>query len=134
MKIPSPYQRKRARIEIIPLIDIMFFLLATFVVVSMSMVKNQGIVVKLPSAETSAAQERSEAVTISITESGEIYLNKDMVTLPELQERLKRIQQTTADLSVLINGDEEADFGLAISVFDQVRLLGISKVSVQTKK
>jgi biopolymer transport protein ExbD len=50
--IPSPRGQKRARIEIIPLIDIMFFLLATFVMVSLSMVKNQGIPVRLPSAAT----------------------------------------------------------------------------------
>lgn len=52
MKIPAAHQRRRARIEIIPLIDIMFFLLATFVIVSLSMVKNQGIEVQLPTAET----------------------------------------------------------------------------------
>ena len=57
MKITSPVSRKKARIEIIPLIDIMFFLLATFVMVSMSMVKNQGIAVNLPKASTSAAQQ-----------------------------------------------------------------------------
>ena len=58
MRIPSPTVARRARIEIIPLIDIMFFLLATFVMVSLSMVKNQGIPIRLPVATTSAPQDR----------------------------------------------------------------------------
>lgn len=55
-KIPSPRSNKRARIEIIPLIDIIFFLLATFVMVSLSMVQNRGIPVTLPAAATGAPQ------------------------------------------------------------------------------
>jgi len=58
MRIPSV--RRRARIEIIPLIDIIFFLLATFVMVSTSMIKNLGITVQLPVASTSAPQDRKD--------------------------------------------------------------------------
>ena len=76
MKIPAAYQRKRARIEIIPLIDIMFFLLATFVVVSLSMIRNEGITVRLPSAKSATQVERSASITVSISEAGEIYLDK----------------------------------------------------------
>ena len=78
MIIPSPYAKRRARIEIIPLIDIVFFLLATFVMVSLSMVKNKGIDVNLPSATTSAQQVKNNQYTaITVTEKGEIYFNKD---------------------------------------------------------
>ena len=81
MKIPAAYQRKRARIEIIPLIDIMFFLLATFVVVSLSMIRNEGITVRLPTAQSATQEERSASITVSISEAGEIYLDKDKVAL-----------------------------------------------------
>lgn len=134
MKIPATFQRKRARIEIIPLIDIMFFLLATFVVVSLSMIRNEGIAVRLPSAESGTQEERNTAVTVSITEAGEIYVDKDKVALPELRDRLRAAKEAEPGLAVFINGDERADFGIAVGVFDQVRMLGIAKVSVQTTK
>jgi biopolymer transport protein ExbD len=134
MKIPAAYQRKRARIEIIPLIDIMFFLLATFVVVSLSMIRNEGITVRLPSAQSATQEERSASITVSISESGEIYLDKDNVALPELRERLRAAKEAEPELAVFINGDERADFGIAVGVFDQVRMLGIAKVSVQTTR
>lgn len=134
MKIPATFQRKRARIEIIPLIDIMFFLLATFVVVSLSMIRNEGIAVRLPSAESGTQEERNTAVTVSITEAGEIYVDKDKVALSELRDRLRAAKEAEPGLAVFINGDERADFGIAVGVFDQVRMLGIAKVSVQTTK
>jgi biopolymer transport protein ExbD len=134
VKIPAPYQRKRARIEIIPLIDIMFFLLATFVMVSLSMVKNQGIVVRLPAAESGAPVERSHAVRVSVDASGTLLLDREAVSLPALRERLRALKLADPELSVFINGDERADFGLAVSVLDEVRLLGIAKVTVQTRR
>jgi biopolymer transport protein ExbD len=134
MKIPATYQRKRARIEIIPLIDIMFFLLATFVVVSLSMIRNEGITVRLPSAQSATQEERSASITVSISEAGEVYLDKDKVALSELGERLRAAKQVEPELAVLINGDERADFGIAVCVFDQLRMLGIAKVSVQTTR
>ena len=134
MKIPLTFQRKRARIEIIPLIDIIFFLLATFVMVSMSMVKNQGIVVRLPSAVTSAPQDRKSTATISIAENGGIYLDKEVMTLESLRMKLQMLKNGNPELTVFINGDERADFGKAVGILDEVRLLGITKVSIQTKK
>ena len=133
MRITSPYPRKRARIEIIPLIDIIFFLLATFVMVSLSMVKNQGITVKLPTAVTSAPEDRKLSVTVSINETGQIYLDTELMSMENLQGRLSKLKRENPNLTVFINGDERADFGKAIEVFDQIRLIGITKVSVQTK-
>jgi biopolymer transport protein ExbD len=133
MNIPSPRGAKKARIEIIPLIDIIFFLLATFVMVSMSMIKNQGIAVNLPIAATSAAQERKDYSSISVTEAGEYFFNKEGVTLEQLVERLKAVKATAADPRVFINGDQKAELGKAIAVLDEVRKLGISKVAIETK-
>lgn len=134
MKIPLPTIRRRARIEIIPLIDIVFFLLATFVMVSLSMVKNQGILVNLPAATTSAALDRSNLKTITIKETGEIYLDKVAFSQSEIIQRLAAFKSQDPDLKVLINGDEKASLGDAIGILDEVRKLGISKVAVQTKK
>ncbi len=134
MKIVTPYRRRKARIEIIPLIDIIFFLLATFVMVSMSMVKNSGVVVRLPTAVTGSAQDRKSTATISITQNGDIYLDKVMITIGDLKEKLKTLKANDPELTVFISGDTEADFGKAIEVLDEVRLLGITKVAIQTRK
>ncbi len=133
MRVPLPHSKRRARIEIIPLIDIVFFLLATFVMVSMSMVKNQGVAVRLPAAATGAPQETKKYNVISVTRPGEIYFNKDKITLQELPQRLKKLKETEAEPNVFINGDEQALFGDAVSVLDEVRKLGIKKVSLQTR-
>src|SRR5215210_415142 len=112
--IPSPRSQKRARIEIIPLIDIMFFLLATFVMVSLSMIKNQGIAVNLPGAATSTSQERKDYVALSVTEAGEYYFNKEALALEQIVERLRSLKSTEPEPRVFINGDTKAEFGKAI--------------------
>jgi biopolymer transport protein ExbD len=132
--IPSPRGHKRARIEIVPLIDIMFFLLATFVMVSLSMVKNQGIPVRLPSAATGQAEERKDAATISVSAAGQIYLDKEELSLEALSSKLAALKNANAELKIFINGDEDARLGLAIEVLDTTRQLGISKVAFETKK
>ncbi|MDR4499475.1 MAG: biopolymer transporter ExbD [Candidatus Scalindua sp.] len=134
MKIPLPVKRRKARIEIIPLIDVIFFLLATFVMVSLSMVKNQGVRVNLPSVATSTPQERETAITITFTRSGEIYLNQEKLSSELLSQRLKQLKAENPDTKVFINGDKEAYFGNAIQILDEVRSLGITKVAIQTKQ
>ena len=132
--IPSPRGSRRARIEIIPLIDIMFFLLATFVMVSLSMVKNQGIPVRLPAAASGQPQDRKDATTISVSAAGQVYLDKEELSLEVLSARLAKLKEANAELRVFINGDEDARLGLAIDVLDATRKLGITKVAFETKK
>ncbi len=134
MRISGPSVRRRTRIEIIPLIDVVFFLLATFVMVSLSMVKNQGIPLRLPRAASGLPQERARAVTISLTEQGELYLNKALVRREELEQQLRHLKDAEPELSVFINGDVGASFGSAIEVLDLVRTLDISTVSIQTAR
>jgi len=132
MDIPSPRARRRARIEIIPLIDIMFFLLATFVMVSLSMIRNQGINVNLPIASTSAPQDRRSFVSITVTEKGEFYWNKDPVDLAAVVSHLRQLKQTEADPKVFINGDAKAHFEDIVAVLDEARKVGITKVAIET--
>ena len=133
MRISLPSAKKRARIEIIPLIDVVFFLLATFVMVSMSMIKNQGVPVRLPSAVTSASEDRKTSVTVSLTESGEIFLDKEKLSTDELKSRLSSLKASEPNLKVFINGDEQALFGQAVKVLDDIRGIGITRISIQTK-
>lgn len=131
--IPSPRSKRRARIEIIPLIDIIFFLLATFVMVSLSMVKNRGIAVNLPAAASAASQERSEFATISINAGGDLFFNKARVDELQLEAALRQLLAQNTDPRVFINGDTKAEFGKAIAVLDTVRKLGITKVAIETQ-
>lgn len=131
--IPSPAAKKRARIEIIPLIDIIFFLLATFIMVSLSMVKNKGIPVNLPVASTTQPQDRKDFASITLTEKGEVYFNKAMVTPAELEASLKDLLAQNPEPKVFINGDSKAEFGKAVEALDVVRRLGITKIAIETK-
>ncbi len=134
MKIPSPRIARRARIEIIPLIDIMFFLLATFVMVSLSMVKNQGLPVKLPVASTSAPQDRKDYTSITVNDKGEFFFNKAPVTREELGPRLTALKASQADPKIFINGDGKAEFDNVVAILDETRKAGISKVAIETRK
>ena len=93
--------KKSARIEIIPLIDIIFFLLATFIMVSLSMSKNQGVQVALPNAGTAASlgdqQEMDKAVTLSVTENGDVFFNKEKITLAQLPLKLQTYKTGAID-------------------------------------
>ncbi len=129
---------KRARIEIIPLIDIIFFLLATFIMVSLSMTKNQGVQVALPTASSTASlgdnQEMEKAVTLSVTAKGDIFYNKDKITIAQLPMKLQTLKSTSKDPRVILNSDAGADFKHVVAVLDEVRKIGIQKVGINTDK
>jgi biopolymer transport protein ExbD len=133
MIVPSPRSRRRARIEIIPLIDVVLFLLATFMMVSLSMIQNRGIPVRLPAATTGAAQERGVSASITIAADGSVFFDEERVDAEQLDARLAALRAAHDDPRVFINGDEEARFGQAISVLDQVRAHGIEKVAIETR-
>lgn len=131
--IPSPGARRKARIEIIPLIDIMFFLLATFVMVSLSMVKNKGIPVNLPGAATAQPQDRGETHFVTLTRSGEIVVDRQTIPPAALEGVLRDLQATDPDPRLLISGDTDSSFGTAVLVLDTSRRLGIHRIAIQTK-
>ena len=130
--IPSPRSKRRARIEIIPLIDIIFFLLATFVMVSLSMVRNRAIQVNLPAAATGTPQQPGDFATISIDAAGNLFFNKQPVDTAQLQTDLKDLLAGNPEPRVFIHGDANAAFGKAVAVLDEARTLGITKVAIET--
>lgn len=134
IQIALPQARKKARIEIVPLIDIIFFLLATFVLVSMSMVKNQGVPVRLPVAASSTALPRTETMILRVSPQGAIFIDKQAVTLEALPAQLENFKNSNADPKIILQGDKDAAYGEVIAVLDLIRKAGISKVAVQTTK
>lgn len=126
--------KKKARIEIIPLIDVIFFLLATFVLFTLSLNKSGGVPgISLPVSETGESRDPSGTVTISVTEAGTIAWNKDFISLSEFIDRLKTYKAQEPDGRILINGDEGALFNAALYVFDEARKTGFQKVFIETK-
>jgi biopolymer transport protein ExbD len=124
---------KKARIEIIPLIDVIFFLLATFVLFTLSLNKSAGPHVVLPSSETGEPRDPSGTATITVTAEGTMAWDKDPVTLDEFIARLQQFHiEHPEDARILINGDADASFSSVIYAFDEVRKVGISKVLIET--
>jgi biopolymer transport protein ExbD len=122
---------KKARIEIVPLIDCMFLLLVFFVYSMMTLTQPRGIAVTLPPSSDAPA-EKKEFVAVSITEAGEIYFEKDRVDLQLLAEKISQARSLKPSLRVLINGDKNARHGLVVHVLDILRKLSVTNVAIQT--
>ena len=129
-KIPS---ENEARIEIIPLIDIMFFLLAAFMLVSLSMVNMKSIKVNLPTATAATADAKRDFLNISVDKAGALFLDKKVVGQNELATTLASMHATNSSLRVFISGDKDARHGEIIRALDIVRSAGIEKVAFEIR-
>jgi biopolymer transport protein ExbD len=130
----SPGGKKKARIEIIPLIDVVFFLLATFVLFTLSLNKSGGVRVRLPQSTSSDPRDPAGTVTVSITEDNTIAWDQDLVSLDDFIARLTQYKQVAGpDAKILINGDENALFSSARYVLDEIRKVQIPKVLIETR-
>ena len=132
MKVPFDSPPRRPRIEIIPLIDVIFFLLASFLMVSLSMVKNQGIPVRLPVAATGKPNLADAPVTVTVSRQGVFSLNKQAMGLEALRRQLQALQRGDPDLKVILQGDAGSNFGDVVKALDELRKLGIERVAMQT--
>jgi biopolymer transport protein ExbD len=127
-----PQENAEARIEIIPLIDIMFFLLAAFMLVSLSMVNLKSVKVNLPTAAVGSSSKKG-IVDISVDKSGNTFLDKRPVADNELVLTLASAQKADPNLRVFISGDRDARHGQVIHVLDMVRSAGIDKVAFEIR-
>jgi biopolymer transport protein ExbD len=125
--------KKKARIEIIPLIDVVFFLLATFVLFTLSLKRIQSLPVNLPVATPpQPKKDDDDMVTLQISDAGTVYWNKEMITMSEITARLFQYKQSSSNPRVLVTGDDKAKFGPTILALDEVRKAGIQQVSIET--
>ncbi|MGA4645130.1 ExbD/TolR family protein [Limisphaera sp. 4302-co] len=129
MRIGSPLPHKKARIEIIPLIDIMFFLLASFMMASLTMIRLQSIKMDLPTATAATRDFKPDIINIAVDKLGDVYIEKQRVTLSELRLYLSNKYRINTNVPVYISGDKDATHGAVIRVLDIVRREGIQKVS-----
>src|SRR3989442_4697094 len=118
MKIGSPLPHTKARIEIIPLIDIMFFLLASFMMASLTMIKLQSIKMDLPTATAASRDFKPDILNIGVDKLGDIYIGKTQMTLVQLQAVLAEKYQNNTNIPVYISGDNDATHWAVIRGLD----------------
>ena len=133
MKLNHVMASRRARIEMIPLIDIVFLLLVFFIYAMLSMAVHRGVKVELPSA-TTAEVDDSDHIAITIDRNNQVFLNKQPVSVQALPARIRSRREERKDVPVFIAGDRSADLGLAIEILDVLRKNGIEQVSFQAKR
>ena len=133
MKILSPLPHKKARLEIIPLIDIMFFLLASFMLVSLTMTKQRTVSVNLPAAASSQTNLKPDTISLALNASGQVFFEKQAIALEALEAMLKERLAVNKDLPVYLSGDAATPHGAMVAVLDYVRRCGVTKVAFNVK-
>jgi biopolymer transport protein ExbD len=133
MNLTSPLPHKKARIEIIPLIDIMFFLLASFMMVSLSQVHMKGQKVNLPIGSSGETQSKKDYVSLSVDKDGYYYFDKERIALEDIHARLVKIFLSNPDAKIFIRGDQDAVHGNVTRMLDQIRSSGFTKLSFEIK-
>ena len=131
MYVSSPIPHKKARIEIIPLIDIMFFLLASFMIVSLSQVHMKGIKVNLPRGSSGETQSKREYISVSVDKNGTYFFDKDEVNEQELQARLMKVHQSSPEAKVFVRGDRDTAHLNVAHLLDYLRSAGYYKISFE---
>ncbi|MGA2140349.1 MAG: biopolymer transporter ExbD [Verrucomicrobiia bacterium] len=129
MRITSPFHRKHVRIEIIPLIDIMFFLLASFIMVSLNMTKIENIQVDVPSAMEAQREFPPDLVHIAVDKSGDAWIGKQPISRPDLYTVLTNRFHQDPLVTVYIAGAADAHHGDMVAILNFVRMAGIQKIS-----
>lgn len=123
---------KKARIEIIPMIDTIFFLLVFFMISTLSMAHYRGLAVNLPKA-ASGKQPPTDSVSITLSKEGRVFFNKQEVESELLSNLLRENLAKNPDLLVILNADHGALHGQVVEVMDKVRQAGVAKLSIAVK-
>lgn len=123
---------KRARIEIIPMIDVIFFLLVFFMVSSLAMTKINSLPVALPKTSTSP-QALKQSIILTVKKEGQLLINKTPVTLESLGTHLAHEMQNSPQEIVIVNADQGTHYGLVVQAMDQARKIGVRKFALATE-
>lgn len=121
--------KKRSNIQIVPMIDVIFFLLIFFMLFTTFRITPEGLDLRLPQATTVTGQE-DDSIVIAITKTGETFLDGEPVSKASLQERTQRLIQDNANLVVIIKAHEEVEYRHVVEVMDQVRIVGAYRIAL----
>ena len=133
MRVVSPIPHKKARIEIIPLIDVMFFLLASFMMVSLSQVHMKGIKVNLPTGVSGETQSKKNYISVSVDSGGRYFFDKQEVSWDDMLPRLQKVYQEDPEAKVFLRGDRGTVHGNVIHLLDILRAAGFYKIAFEIK-
>jgi len=131
MKLRRSRSYRRGRIEIIPMIDVMFFLLVTFMLASLSMQSLNSLTVNLPQGNAPNLQHK-EPVTLTITKDRHVFLDKTQVTLENVAATLKPMLH--GDPGVVVNADSAAPEGTVVEAMLQARRAGVEHFLIAVKR
>lgn len=133
MKLRSPLRKRRTRLEIIPLIDIMFFLLASFMMVSLQMQKVRTLKASLPTATVATATAKPDMVNLLVDRDGRVSSDAKRLSFPELYALLTNRYSLNTNLPVYITGTRDASHGSMMYVLDFVKRAGIQRAAIAVK-
>jgi len=133
MKIRSPLPQRQTRLEIIPLIDIMFFLLASFMMVSLQMQKIRALKANLPTATLAASTAKPDLINLIVDRFGQVKADDKPVSLADLSTLLAKRYVANTNVPVYITGTKDATHGSIIYVLDLVKHAGIQRVAISVK-
>src|SRR5271170_6545272 len=130
MKVHSPVPEKKSRLEIIPLIDIMFFLLASFMMISLQMQIVRTVKANLPTATLATASTRPDLVNLLVNRDGQVSVDQKLISFSELNTLLTNRYRLNTNLPVYITGVRDATHGSVVFVLDLVKRAGIQHVAI----
>jgi len=133
MKIRSPIVRKRTRLEIIPLIDIMFFLLASFMMVSLQMQKVRTLKASLPTATQVTSTKKPDMIKIKVDPYGIPSIDNVTYSFPDLDRYLAERLVANTNVPVYLSGSRNSTHGQMVYVLDHLRRVGVQRVAFAVK-
>lgn len=133
MKLRSMKVQEEPKLMIIPMIDIIFFLLVFFMISTMTMVQQNTFKVGLPQA-SSAQLDMNKHANITVMADGNIAFNKESLDKEQLIRRVQIELQRNPDLQVILNGDKDVNYGFVIETFDALKQAGVKKLSIAVEK
>lgn len=132
MNIRSNRVARPPRLMIIPMIDIIFFLMVFFLFSTLQMVYQKSMSVNLPVA-SSSHQEAPKPVAITLMKDGTISIGDTVVGIEEIKPRVEQLADK-ADTSVILRADENVEHGKVIKVMDEIKSAGVTKLSIATQE
>lgn len=133
MKIRTPVPEKKSRLEIIPLIDIMFFLLASFMMISLQMQIVRTVKANLPTATLAISSTKPDIVNLLVNRDGQVSVDKKMISFADLNTLLTNRFSLNTNLPVYITGVQDATHGSVVYVLNLVKRAGIQRVAIAVK-
>ena len=132
MRLRNIRVEKTPELMIIPMIDIIFFLLVFFMISSMYMVEQNTIPVNLPQA-ANAKQDLPKSINVTVTKTGDILLEKDRITVDLIKKQVASLIKAEKNQIIILRADRDVDYGKVVNVLDELKAAGAKRISIATE-